>query len=380
GTEAVFSFTLMDNTTIQASLSEMNEDLDLFLLNNACVPDTCLASSTKLGMTNELLIKALPAGEYYLVVDGKQSAVGDFTLSLECLDFFSASQLDNDAYVDLNWNLDKASCIPQDTGIIVKLIDATNTTLFEQEFTTAALTPDVISGSFRHYLGPNQSRNYVVRVFNRLSNVKVCEEFALGSTTPFAMPEIVEISNGSEPDSIRVVWRNLSKLSDQFRLYRDGVQIENLTNGYTEDSLIVSYVDVHTVNNLTSIQPLEQYNYCIETFSTVFNQSYAQVCGNGSLFDIGFTASDGFPNNKVELTWNDVSAFGSKIRILRNGLPLTTLSSIETSFTDESPIHGLAAIYALSLEENGFTKIVVQDTGFVPSNGMISGGVYTQDG
>ena len=380
GTEKSYVFTLSEQKTIRADLTNLSEDLDLFLLDTDCIEDSLIIGSTKPGTTDEFIIQPLEPGEYYLVVDGKNGVTGEFDLSLECLNFFDATMLDNDAYVDLTWNLDKASCVPADTGVIVKLIDETNTTLFEQEFTTAALTPDVISGSFRHYLGPDITRNYVVRVFNRLTNKKICEQFATGSTTPFAEPFFLIVPDETYPDSIRVQWENNSKLSDQFRIYRDGQQIANLTEGYTEIGQLVTFVDAHNPSDNQSIQNGVLYNYCVETYSAVFNQTYSQVCVGGNTLPIGFSASDGNPTDVVEMNWNNLSGYGTELRINRNGIPIASLETTETSYIDESPVNGQNSVYSLAIEQDGITRIEVEDTGSTPRNGEITGLVRTAEG
>ncbi len=380
GEERVYRLELSNNQTLDISLSGLTEDLDLFLLDSTCTVTNCRASSTLAGVNEENILIGATPGIYYIVVDGKDGVTGDFSLSLQCTEYFSASKLDNDAYVDLSWFIDKNLCVPQDTGVIVRLIEAPATILYEETFNTAALTPDVIIGSYRHYIGDDEERRYALRVINRLSNETICNEIDTGMTTPFAAPEIVFISSQDDPDSIRVTWRNHSKLSDQFRVFRDGEQLINLTDGYNEDSLLISYVDVHDINDPASIQADSSYEYCIETFSVQLNQSYAQVCSTGSTYDVDFQATQGNPTDRIDLTWADVSEFCSAIQIRRNGINLVMLSANETSFSDLSPLFGVETEYSLIFLNGSAETMQFDAQGFAPANGSISGRVSTLEG
>jgi hypothetical protein len=380
GTEKIYQVTLSNPKTLSINLTSTTEDLDVFLLDSTCFENGCLASSTNgLGLDDNILFGA-NAGTYYIVVDGKNGVTGAFNLSLDCADYFSASFDDNDAYIDLTWSIDKNLCVPQDTGIIIKLITPPNTILYEETFNTAALTPDIISGTYRHYVGVDHTQLYALRVSNRLSNATLCNEIDTGRTTPFAAPEFVSISNATYPDSIRLVWRNHSKLSDQFRVFREGTQIINLIDGYTEDSLLVTYVDAHDINDTTSIQAASAYNYCIETYSSQLLQTYPTVCANGSTFDVNFQASYGSPTDQVQLTWNDVSSFCTGIQIKRNGIIETILSPNQTFYNDMEPIFGIESTYTLELLQDNVVKMDFEATGFVPPNGKIEGRVISENG
>lgn len=380
GAEKVYKIDIASPLTITAHLSNMSGDFDLFLLDSICYEVTCLANSLNEGPTAETIQFGAEAGTYYLIIDSKEDIEGTFDLSVNCQPLFTASQGANDAFVDLNWSIDKKRCVPQDTGIIVRLIAAPNDILFEEQFNTAAMVPDVITGNFKHYLGPDQNRMYAFRIFNRLSNQVICDEILAGSTSSFASPEIISISQGTSPDSIQIVWRNHSQLSDIFRIHRDG-QLQKIFNeGYTQDSLIVSYVDGHDINDNSSIQSNGSYSYCIETFSTKLNLGYAQVCTTGTTQDINFMAtSDAYPD-KVVLTWADISDVCTNIKIERNGILLDILSPSVITYDDRSPIAGEEAVYSLTLMRDVNEVMEVEATGSVVANGLISGQVRTEEG
>jgi len=378
--EQVYEIEVSDPVTLSAALSNMSADLDLFLLDSMCNEVNCLASSTQGPGIDEAILYGVQPGMYYFVIDGKNGATGTFDFTVDCAPYFTASVDETDAWIDLEWSIDKKVCVPQDTGVIIRLITTPNTILYEEEYSTAALTPDVITGSFRHLVGEDHDRMYVLRVYNRLNNQTLCNEIKSGSTLPFQAPEIISVSQATAPDSIEIVWRNHSQLSDEFRLYRDGNQIASLSEGYTEDSLIVTYVDRHNMNDSNSIDQNEMYNYCIETYNITLEQAYGQVCANGATYDIAFNATDGVPVDAVSLIWNDVSAFCDGILIRRNGIQLEMLSPLETFYHDLSPIRGTVAEYEMALLRDGQEFIRVQDDGFSEANGLISGRVITEDG
>ncbi|MDF1695739.1 MAG: hypothetical protein P1U56_07915 [Saprospiraceae bacterium] len=378
--EKIYEVIVTEPTTFTALLSNMTADLDLFLLDSLCNDVVCLASSTQQDGINETIIYGVPPGTYYFSIDGKNGVTGDFDFSLNCAPYFTASVDETDAWIDLSWSIDKKACVPQDTGIIVRLITTPNTILYEEEYPTAALTPDVITGTFRHLVGDNHNRNYVLRVSNRLSSKTICNEVKAGSTLPFQSPEILSVSQSVSPDSIEIIWRNHSQLSDEFRIYRDGAQITSLSEGYIEDSLIISYVDKHNMNDNSSIYQNELHSYCIETYNATLGLSYPQVCADGSTYDVDFTASDGTPSDMVSLTWNDVSSFCDGILIRRNGIQLELISPLETFYNDLDPIRGVISEYELALLKNGEEFIRISDNGYSLPDGAVSGRVVTNEG
>jgi len=81
GGEVIYRVTLSAQTEVQVALAGMREDLDLFLLGD-CDPGRCLGAST--GVASEQISVCLPAGTYYVVVDGFAGASSAFTLTLDC--------------------------------------------------------------------------------------------------------------------------------------------------------------------------------------------------------------------------------------------------------------------------------------------------------
>jgi hypothetical protein len=79
GPEVVYMLQIpFDGTSMSATLSDMTADLDIFLLSD-CNEDACLHAEDFL-----LEYWFMEAGTYYLVVDGYDGAVSDYTLTITC--------------------------------------------------------------------------------------------------------------------------------------------------------------------------------------------------------------------------------------------------------------------------------------------------------
>ena len=78
GPEQVFSLSLDASSDVDALLSGLSSDLDLFLLTGAS-PASCIAYGD-----NAISVRGLGAGLYYLVVDGFDGAAGPFQLNVWC--------------------------------------------------------------------------------------------------------------------------------------------------------------------------------------------------------------------------------------------------------------------------------------------------------
>lgn len=78
GPERVFSLSLQTSRDVDALLSDLSSDLDLFLLTGAS-PASCVAFGD-----NAISAHGLAAGTYYLVVDGFDGAAGPFQLNVWC--------------------------------------------------------------------------------------------------------------------------------------------------------------------------------------------------------------------------------------------------------------------------------------------------------
>lgn len=78
GPERVFALSLDASVDVDALLSGLSSDLDLFLLSGTS-PASCIAFGD-----NAISQRSLAAGVYYLVVDGFDGAAGPFQLNVWC--------------------------------------------------------------------------------------------------------------------------------------------------------------------------------------------------------------------------------------------------------------------------------------------------------
>jgi gliding motility-associated-like protein len=85
GKEKIFRFNLpsINNISLTLTIKDPKVDLDLFLLSNCSSNITIGYSLNPAGETEKLSITDLPAGTYYVVVDGYNCSQGDFTLKFE---------------------------------------------------------------------------------------------------------------------------------------------------------------------------------------------------------------------------------------------------------------------------------------------------------
>lgn len=126
GPEIVHSFTITESGPVSIYLSSLSANLELFLLDE-CSRRSCLAYSQNPGTSPEAITRVLPAGTYYVVVDGYNGAVSDYTLMVDC----------------------SASC-----GLEITQTDQMNTTCGQA---TGSITFQVTGGSptfTAHYVGP----------------------------------------------------------------------------------------------------------------------------------------------------------------------------------------------------------------------------------
>ncbi|MEE9373378.1 MAG: pre-peptidase C-terminal domain-containing protein, partial [Saprospiraceae bacterium] len=395
GHEIVYEVAVPVAGILQIDLTTAGTDLDLFLLDANCGLSNCLASSATDGvLINEQIEAEVSIGTYYIVVESQAGlGQGDFNISVNCLPGFSATVNDNDAYIDLNWNLSKSGCLGAGNyplGVVLEILDGSSVmvpgceipgVIYCEVFGNVTQLNELISGTYRHLTGPNLTKNYTLRIRERDNGTTLCTRNVQGQTMPFQPPTLVTASDATDPDSVIITWLNHSKLADRFKIYRDGTNFSgDLGIEGTDVGMTAFFNDVYVKDGANSLVNGTAYNYCVEVYSTIHNQAYAHVCDMGSTFDIGFSATDDNPVTSVDMVWNDISAYCDKITIQRDGITIVSLPNTATSYMDQSPIYGKTSTYSIKLF-NGLTEsIEVEDPGSVPRNGAMSGRVVTQEG
>lgn len=87
GPEKTYLFEPTYDGQVTATLSDLSDDMDIFVLENSCDPDSCIAyGNTTTSFTAEAY------KQYFIVVDGYNGAQGGFTVTLTCDETSSCSQ------------------------------------------------------------------------------------------------------------------------------------------------------------------------------------------------------------------------------------------------------------------------------------------------
>lgn len=112
GREMVYTFTVATGGMVNIDLTGLSANLDIFLYGS-CDPNTTLLGSSRMRATSPEFISAtLPAGTYYLFIDGVVDVTTDFNLSISCPSgsCFDGVQNDNETGIDCG-GVDCAPCI-----------------------------------------------------------------------------------------------------------------------------------------------------------------------------------------------------------------------------------------------------------------------------
>jgi PKD repeat protein len=83
GPEIVHRFTTTEAGLVTIDLTGLSANLELFLLSE-CSRRSGLAFSQNSGTASERIVRNLPAGTYYIVVDGYNGAISDYRLTVDC--------------------------------------------------------------------------------------------------------------------------------------------------------------------------------------------------------------------------------------------------------------------------------------------------------
>jgi hypothetical protein len=87
GPEVTYKFTNPDRQDVKITMSRLVNDLELYLFND-CEGYNCIAKSERSGTSDEvLLLQDLPAGVYYVIVEGYYGYESTYDITLECGEF-----------------------------------------------------------------------------------------------------------------------------------------------------------------------------------------------------------------------------------------------------------------------------------------------------
>lgn len=237
----------------------------------------------------------------------------------------------------------------------------------------------IISGTATEWVGADKVMAYTLNTYSIGFGTPLCPPTKLdtGSTLPYKEPMLVVDS--SRPDQMSLSWVNTSEAISFYRVVRDGLSLGLL------DSSAVSWTDEYRYgasNTLTNGQP---YRYCLVPFSTWFLTNgqptvYDSICVRGNTLPIDFTAADNTAPTSVDLSWNNMSAFGDWIEIFRDGSFFAQLDSQAVAYMDANPVPGKRHVYEFRLLNDGDIVVAATDTGSILPVGVLAGRVIAANG
>lgn len=236
-----------------------------------------------------------------------------------------------------------------------------------------------LPGYVQHAVGPDKLITYELNTYEIGFGWKLTPTLIdTGSTLPFQYSTVAVDS--SRPDSVKFTWTQNSDALSYYRITRDGESIALV------DSNVQSWADAFTYGDTNSLVNGQPYRYCLVPFSTWFTDKngvgliYDSICVRGNTLPIDFLASDNTQPDKVELTWNNMQAFGDRIEISRDRAFFAQLDSSTTAYNDENPIPGRRHGYEWRLYKDGQIVVSAIDSGGVDGTGMIAGYVVSEGG
>lgn len=303
GNEIVHSFIVYDvgNATenVTISLTNLSADLELFLLD-ACDRSRCLAFSQEGGTTNEIITANLAPGEYYIVVDGYNGAVGTYDLSVQFeTDCVVINIIICTDPISLNVNVGNGLCSEVAGAVNASSSDGT------PPYTVILTGPDNINEETKFFQNDISfvnlaSGNYTMLVAdsdgcNAMNNFAVENSPGLSSTsfTPTSQPESCEATNGS------ITVPNIGGISPYTLRLNGGIVNDNITSlPYTHSGLAEGDYSVEIADNnecsLTSSVTVEATGNALDAAVN----STPTSCGmaNGS---ITVNITGGLPNYTI---------------------------------------------------------------------------------
>lgn len=301
----------------------------------------------------------------------------------------------NDASITLNWTIpvkcllddnntpsNSSDDFPYENGVYL-VIEADGVSIYEEEIFQEVATE--VQGSEIHKVGPDAEIDYTIYLYEIGPANDLCAgpKSAVGKTAGFQEITNLTATTGAV-ENIILNWKNNSKLTTRYILYRKDLSDPNaesivVANIDKEDE--PSFIDEYRFNDSTSIQNGVEYEYCIEIFSEITNQTHGRTCKNGETYDLDLQATYDIDKNEVNLTWEPIFAgFWDNFRLLRDGEVLETPQPDQTTYTDVQPTPGKRNIYSLeTIKDNA--ALTQDTTGIdIPLNGEICGKVVTQLG
>jgi hypothetical protein len=291
----------------------------------------------------------------------------------------------SDAFITLAWSIKEEcfkvfeeGCQTYPDGILLEVLGNGERIYSDIIYDANGLLTD----SYRHFVGPDSAVDYTLNLFIRGNGEMSCTSLTTSCRSElFQLPQNFIASDTLHPGRVELSWVNKSQLSSNILIFRerngDSTLIAALPGTIKRDTLY-SFVDEVAQDNPNNLNNGFTYNYCIQTFNDQLDRVLPElVCDEGSTKSINLNVSS--PNNRVvNLAWSDVSTFGQRLTILRDGELIATLDSIATTFVDRVPTFGIPSSYQISVL-NEADQLAARATATIELSpvGLVSGFVRT---
>ena len=209
-----------------------------------------------------------------------------------------------------------------------------------------------------------QSYEYTVKAGNDYVWTPVSSDSDTGYAGSLAPPTNISASDGTYNNRVRITW-NPSVGATAYRLYRDGVQISEITG--------TSYDDM-------SVTLWQTYEYSVKAGNgsqwTPISDTDTGYSGN-IVSPTGMTASDGAYTDRVRVSW-DPSAGATTYRVYRDGVQIAETSL--PTYDDMSVVLWQVYDYSVSAgNSSGWTPQSTNNSGYA-GDLVTPAGVTASDG
>lgn len=284
---------------------------------------------------------------------------------------FIASDKISDSKVEISWN--EELVLPyygNNPAAYIQIREYATGKEVYSEIIDSIYNYSSISGKTLVHIKPDQERMYQLRVIEYGPGTVLIDQIGdLGTTLPFQKPDL----SGStiSPWEIALNVNSNSDYDQKMYLYRDDSLITIL------DTSANNFVDLGTPDMDGSIVNGNSYTYKL---LSIHLEDKDSILGNQlvtqSTYLVDFQAEDNSTNEKIKLSWNDLSAYVDNLIIKRDGVTLIELNGQETYYEDLTAIPGFDHLYTFELYKDEENKITFKDTGSLVPNGNISGFVF----
>ncbi len=199
---------------------------------------------------------------------------------------------------------------------------------------------------------PGITYSYSVAAFDSLNGTvgysEPAEDLGLRVLLP---PTGVQASDGEFEEQVEIFWQDNSNAEDGYRIYRDDVLIGETADNFTshvDSSPILGHISEYSITAFDSVPPLR-----MGESEAASDSGYTTI-----LAPVSFNASDVY-EDRIELTWVDVSNVETGYEIWRDSGPSTPIALLDvtganiTDYQDIPLERGMTHRYCIRAIGNG---------------------------